>query len=84
MTEDLVFYQDINKWKSRRSYVMSLTRSFGSWLLIKTDTRKSQEDKQEMFKWCQSLSHPWGCDTTRRRFYFANADDATLFKLTWR
>jgi hypothetical protein len=83
MKMETEFYQDVGKFKSRRRYFLELKKRFGEWFLLKSDPPLSEEKKQEAFRWCTDLKSAWGCDETKRRFYFANKDDAMRFKLTF-
>jgi hypothetical protein len=78
------FFQDVSDFKSRRRYSLELKKRFGEWCSIRCDIPMNESKKLETFNWCKNLKHPWGCDETRRRFYFSNRDDAMLFKLTFK
>lgn len=68
---------------SRRKYVRSNKRKFGCWHCVRLSEQSRSQMRNEAFLWCGDIQHPWGTDSSRRRFYFSNTGDAVLFKLTW-
>ncbi len=77
------YYQNILGAPSRRRYRVDMIKLYGTWLCIRLHSKTPAPIRAKAFEWCRDLQSPWGKDFTGRRFYFANTDDAVMFKLAW-